>query len=344
MIDEESESSPINEKGNKDEILLEKKKITFLKKYYNKYIYSIKSSYILVLFIIIISSFLITKGLGPTKAICICTIGKNENRYIREYVEFYKKMKVDKIFLYDNNDINGERFEEVISDYIRNDFVEIIDYRGLKTPQQRSYQECYKKNMDLYDWFIVYDIDEYIYMKDFDNIKDFLGDKRFLHCQRVQLNWVIYTDNNLIYYDNMTLQERFTEKEPNARKMKYGGKQQIKSIVRGHIPNINIHCIHVLDSKLRSCDGFGNRKKVIDIFTMVSDYTNYYIKHYFSKSLEEFVEKIMKTDAYHKLTKEVQLMKIEKYFTYNEITNMKLDYIENRTNLNLSEYRKRIKK
>ena len=92
--------------------------------------------------------------------------------------------------------------------------------------------------MDLYDQFTVYDIDEYIYMKDFDNIKDkdFLGDKRFLHCQRVQLIWVIYTDNNLLYYHNRTLQERFTEKEPNARKMKYSGKQQIKSIVRGHIP------------------------------------------------------------------------------------------------------------
>jgi len=134
MNEEESESSPINEKGDKDEILLEKKKITFLKKYNKKYIYSIKNLYILVLFIIIISSFLITEGLGSTKAICICTIGKNENRYIREYVEFYKKMKVDILFLYDNNDINGERFEEVISDYIGNDYVEIINYRGLRTP------------------------------------------------------------------------------------------------------------------------------------------------------------------------------------------------------------------
>jgi len=189
MNEEESESSKFNEEGNKDEILLEKKKITFLKKYYKKYIYPIKSLYILVLFIIIISSFLIEASLGPPKAICICTIGKNENRYIREYVEFYKKMKVDILFLYDNNDINGERFEEVISDYIADDYVEIINYRGLSTPQRRSYQECYQKNMDLYDWLIVYDIDEYIYMKDFDNVKDFLGDKRFLHCQRVQLNW-----------------------------------------------------------------------------------------------------------------------------------------------------------
>ena len=52
--------------------------------------------------------------------ICICTLGKNENLYIKEFVEFYKNYSVDKIFLYDNNDINGERFEKVINNYIKN--------------------------------------------------------------------------------------------------------------------------------------------------------------------------------------------------------------------------------
>ena len=38
---------------------------------------------------------------------CICTLGKKENRYIREYVSYYEKYGIDKIYLYDNNDING---------------------------------------------------------------------------------------------------------------------------------------------------------------------------------------------------------------------------------------------
>ena len=46
-------------------------------------------------------------------------------------------MQVDKIFLYDNNDINDERFEDVISDFIENGYVEIINYRGLITPQKK---------------------------------------------------------------------------------------------------------------------------------------------------------------------------------------------------------------
>jgi ABC-type branched-subunit amino acid transport system substrate-binding protein len=50
--------------------------------------------------------------------VALCAIAKNENLYIREWVNWYKKLGVSKIFLYDNNDIDGEHFEDVISDYI----------------------------------------------------------------------------------------------------------------------------------------------------------------------------------------------------------------------------------
>ena len=48
----------------------------------------------------------------------ICCIGKNENKYVREYVEWYKHIGVSHIRIYDNNDIDGEHFDEVIKDYI----------------------------------------------------------------------------------------------------------------------------------------------------------------------------------------------------------------------------------
>lgn len=47
----------------------------------------------------------------------LCTLCKQENKYIREFVEHYKKLEVDKIFIYDNNDINGESFDLAIQDY-----------------------------------------------------------------------------------------------------------------------------------------------------------------------------------------------------------------------------------
>jgi hypothetical protein len=81
--------------------------------------------------------------------ICMCTPVKNENRYIKEYVEHYKKYGVDKIFIYDNNQIDGERLEEVIGEYIKKGLVEVFDYRGKKNPLFRIMNDCYQRNYQI---------------------------------------------------------------------------------------------------------------------------------------------------------------------------------------------------
>ena len=141
------------------------------------------------------------------------TNGKKENLYVREYVEYYLNYGIDKLFIYDNNEKNGERFEEVINDYINNGFVEIINYRGLIPLQAKVYKNCYENNYKNYNWLIFFDMDEYLYLKNFKNIKTYLIKKRFNKCQRIQLNWIFLTDNNLIYYDNRILAEKFSQRE-----------------------------------------------------------------------------------------------------------------------------------
>ena len=46
--------------------------------------------------------------------IAICTMGKKENLYIKEFILYYKKLGVDKIFIYDDNDDNSEKINDVI--------------------------------------------------------------------------------------------------------------------------------------------------------------------------------------------------------------------------------------
>jgi hypothetical protein len=43
--------------------------------------------------------------------------------------------------LFDNNDLEGEKFEDIISDYINSGFVKVIDYRGRTICQLEAYQE-----------------------------------------------------------------------------------------------------------------------------------------------------------------------------------------------------------
>ena len=73
----------------------------------------------------------------------LCAIAKNENLYIREWVEYYMKLGFSNIILYDNNDINGECFEEVINDYIESGFVKIINFRGKLVCQLTAYNDCF---------------------------------------------------------------------------------------------------------------------------------------------------------------------------------------------------------
>ena len=106
--------------------------------------------------------------------VCLCTVGKNENRYIKEFVEHYKKYGIDKIFIYDNNDINGERFNEILNAYLEASYIKILNFRGKEGNQLKMFQDCYDKNYKKYDWMIFYDIDEFINLKDHLNIKYFL--------------------------------------------------------------------------------------------------------------------------------------------------------------------------
>ena len=64
--------------------------------------------------------------------ICFCSIGKKENLYVRELVEYYIKSGVDKFYFGDNNEINSEKLSDVLQDYIDNKTVEIINLIGVK--------------------------------------------------------------------------------------------------------------------------------------------------------------------------------------------------------------------
>ena len=102
---------------------------------------------IIIYICFIIFSIWITFFLNYQKInVCLCSPAKKENLYLKEFVEHYKTYKVDKIFLYDNNDLDGEYFEDVINNYILSGFVEIINFRGKKRALIEMMNDCYKKN------------------------------------------------------------------------------------------------------------------------------------------------------------------------------------------------------
>ena len=226
------------------------------------------------------------------KGICICVVGKKENLYAKEFVEYYVNLKVDKIIVVDNNDIDGERFEDVLEYYILNNLVEIIDTRGISSIQMPIYNYVYKKYSPDYDWIAFIDFDEYIFINNNININNYLYNRRFEKCQVILLNWIFYSDNDLIEYDNRTLIERFTRKRFHLNR----GKSIIRTgfndvlIPTSMNPGINIKYF---------CNSKGKRIFPLDFF--YREFTNdnlAFIKHFYTKTVKEFCNKITKGDIF----------------------------------------------
>jgi hypothetical protein len=262
--------------------------------------------------------------------VCLCTLGKMENKYAREFVEHYKKYDIDKIFIYDNNELNGETFDLILSDYIKNKYVQIINYRGKNKIQIPILNDCYRKNSYIYDWFLFYDMDEFIYLKNYKSIKLFLNEEKFQECNIIHLNWVNHLDNNQIYYSNESLFKRFPKYIYNET------YAFVKSMIRGHKSKIIINNNHIINSKYSNCDEFGFKKKFINIIhTEKPDYKNYYIDHFYYKSTEEFINKINRGDCFYGNIS-LSLFWIKRYFQINEVTLDKIKYFEKKSNLNLT--------
>ena len=174
-------------------------------------------------------------------------------------------------------------------------------------------------------------MDEFIFLKNYTNIKYFLNNKRFIDCNIIHLNWVNHLDNNQIYYKNDSLSKRFP-------RYKYNRTYSF----------VNIYLYQkkrkYFNEKYESCNGFGLKKKFLNIIhTEKPDYEYYYIDHYYFKSTEEFIDKINRGDCFYGNNIKMNFYWIKIYFSINEITLKKINYFEKKTGINLSYFRKYIK-
>ena len=270
----------------------------------------------------------------------LCVIGKQENKYAKEFVDYYKSIGFDHIFIYDNNDKDDEKFEEVLSEYISQNFVSIINYRGYRGkenhPQFDAYIDCYEKNSKNYVWLAFYDFDEFLYLKKHKTIQEFVDEEKFENCNNIKINWIIYTDNNLIYYENKPVQERFTT--PILRHI---ANSHVKSLVRGNLPTnywsgmINPHSSN---NDYTCCVPSGETIDSKTPFNKEPNYDEAYIKHYNTKTLEEFIDKAKRGSATRVFVKDETFWrtKLGYFFSLNKKTKEKLDYIKKVLNLSFN--------
>lgn len=273
----------------------------------------------------------------------LCAIGKLENHYIREWVEYHKNIGFSNILLYDNNDINGESFSDVIDDYISSGYVIIKNYRGLSNAQIKSYNDCYHEYKNQYDWIGFWDIDEFIELENNDNIQNFLEQEIFKNVQCIRLCWKQYTDNNLIEVcdDNYSVLNRFTEIFSKDYCLKNNipfenyliANTQTKSIVKTDINDFNISSPHVF-LKVPTVNAIGqhcnNERVNLDGLPI---WKNAWINHYRFKTLEEFINnKMFRGWPTPYMNGGKNYLNIKLFLKFNALSDEKRNYIIQHTN------------
>ena len=137
----------------------------------------------------------------------------------------------------------------------------------------------------------------------------------------------MHNDNNLVKYDNRSLRERFTR--PSLK------STQGKSFVRGNIDNLIITTTHIPGINIfHFCNSNGELIYPKNFMNnRFERKPKAYIKHYYTKTAEEFCYKLKKGNAhFHKNHKQYQSSirgRIKLFFKLNKKTNEKENIIKN---------------
>jgi len=254
----------------------------------------------------------------------ICCIAKCENNYIKEWVDYHLALGFSHIFIYDNNDLIGERIEPLFNNYNN---VTIINCYGEISYQNKAYISFYNSYGKRFDWIAFIDIDEFITFSDHSNIGDInvYLEKISSKYGVIHLNWMTYGDNDIVEYDSNDVLARFKVPLKYDKRIQYDFPENnhVKSIVRGNL-RIESFGPHTPIGSFLICDELGNSLSENLCFKPYS-FNVIYVRHFCTKTIYEWLIKISKGIATpHSFS---ELYSIDRFFLYNEKTKEKEDVI-----------------
>lgn len=227
------------------------------------------------------------KKIEKKKGIAIVTICKNEADYILEWIAYHKICGIKHIYLYDNGSTDDtiEKIKSIFND----DFVTVTNFPGNKM-QYAAYNNALKRYGNNYKYMAFIDCDEFIMPqkkgslieRSLDEIIDSNSE-----IGGVGINWCVFGSSGLKNKTKQLLLEKFLHRGDTVNGI---GNACIKSIVipervsmfnHPHYPVYKIGYYGVnLDGEI--IDGCYSTPKVSSPIR---------INHYFTKSLEEWIER-----------------------------------------------------
>ena len=237
--------------------------------------------------------------------VAICLIVKDEPEMLPEFIDYYLKLGADSIIIYDNDST-----EPVVSE---NPNVIVHRWPSVwPSNQTKAYYDCAVKYKNEYKWIGFFDTDEYLILKQHNNIKDFLAE--YENYPAIGINWLCFGSSDIdvhVSHKDYNKHCVFSNRE----------NRHIKSILKpeyltGPAPDPHFMVKGTVDTNCNLITGpfcdFKNDKA--------------YIKHCIMRTKENYISKIKKGDV-NVFQKKDSLRRLERweehYRIFNESTEEK---------------------
>ena len=234
---------------------------------------------------------------------CIVTVIKNEQEYLDEWIQYHLNLGVNHLFIFEDYDSNShKKICDKYKDHVTlNSIFSILNETNknkalnVKKTHKWNVQHLYYRNaliwikntfIDKYDWCFVIDNDEFITIEN-KSLQDIL--QLYKDYDAFTIQWECYGANGLINkpdYSKHGLIETYKEKAK--------GKiiDNVASFIKTcynikKYKNDFFYNQHHPNDKCNWCN-----TKFIKHYYETPCYTNIYLRHYITKSWEEYVYKI----------------------------------------------------
>ena len=253
--------------------------------------------------------------------VALFCVFRNTQIYINEYIEHYLNLGFNDIYLIDNSD--SDKLDIILDPKFRNN-VFIINIRSkdlidnFVAYQIKLYTSLYNIYSFKYDWLAFFDDDEYLILNKHNSIQEYLNCDLFTNVDQIHINWLVFDDNDQLYYKNEPLIKRFTRISKKYYDLYKEAANGVKSILRS---NLDLHFItpHTAVSNTDNAlitvdnDGLYYSEWYSSHNKLHIDYAQ--LNHYITKSTEEYLQ--------HKIINPLWNLN-DKYFEVNKYTNEKI--------------------
>lgn len=225
----------------------------------------------------------------PLPSVAIALYVKDEHSDIAGWISWHFALGVKTLFIYDDHSSDGTW--EIIQAAAK-----IYDIRAERTSPETqphfalrhrdSYFKAAKECAGKYDWVGFLDGDEYVYLRHYDSLPEFLS--KFTHADAVGFSWKIYGSSNRVLRPRAPAPQVFTKHSTKD----LGDNVLIKSFVRPEKmgPNwFNPHFYEVPKGRYVRPDGSFMRDERAE---QPIEWDDAFIMHFITRSMTHYIERI----------------------------------------------------